>query len=323
MTVPALSTVVYRSNAPIPRSAAAPDVGVVPLPERGAARDRAEVRAFVDGESFYDVTFQAQVGDGEWTPIGTDDNAPYRVFHDIAALAPGTKVRYRAIVLDNAGHTRTSDPGEVTIAEPAIALTSPPQGGSVNGTATLTAEATPDDNDNSVAFQRRVGGGAWTTVATDGSQPVYTASDDVSGFSVGTAIDYRAVLTYAPGRTVTSETRSVTVSAPLTATIHYNRPTGGYADWGLHLWGDGLAAGEATAWTSPAPFEGTDDYGAFHVIDIADDTKQVNFIVHGRPPGGNPDTKDTPNDRFFTPVDHPEIWLRQGDPTIYFTEPAP
>ncbi len=28
-----------------------------------------------------------------------------------------------------------------------------------------------------------------------------------------------------------------------TATIHYNRPDGDYAAWGLHLFGDGLAAG--------------------------------------------------------------------------------
>ena len=84
------------------------------------------------------------------------------------------------------------------------------------------------------------------------------------------------------------------------------------------------APGEATPdWTSPKPFEGTDAYGAFHEIDIANDSKEVGFIVHGRPPGGNPDTKDTANDRFFTPIDHPEIWLRQDEPTIYFTKPAP
>jgi hypothetical protein len=36
-----------------------------------------------------------------------------------------------------------------------------------------------------------------------------------------------------------------------------------------------------------------------------------------------PDTKDPNNspDRFFTPIDHPEIWLKAGDPTIYFSPP--
>ena len=132
------------------------------------------------------------------------------------------------------------------------------------------------------------------------------------------------MLTYAAGRSVTSAVRSARVATPVaTAVIHHHRAAGDYDDWGLHLWGDGLAAGEATAnWTSPTPFEGRDAYGAFHTIRIADDTKSVGFIVHGRPPGGNPDTKDTPNDRFFTPIDHPEIWVKEGDPTIY-TAPPP
>ena len=290
VTVPPLSTVVYRSDAAIPRSPAAPEIAVEPLPDGGEARDRAEVRAFVDGNSFYDVTFQAKVGGGEWTTIGTDDNDPYRVFHEVAGLAPGTTVQYRATVLDNAGHTRTSDPEQIQVAAPSVALTAPPQDGRVRDSARLTAEVTPDDNDNSVRFERSVDGGAFTTVGTDASQPVYTVADDVSDLDPGTPVEYRAVLTYAAGQTVTSAVRAVTVVEPVTtATIHYNRPDGGYADWGLHLFGAALAPGEATAeWTNATPFEGTDSYGAFHEIEIADDTKQVGFIVHGKPPGGEP-----------------------------------
>jgi len=33
-------------------------------------------------------------------------------------------------------------------------------------------------------------------------------------------------------------------------------------------------------------------------------------------------TKDVDPDRFLTPLDHPEIWLKQGDPTIYFSPPG-
>jgi len=319
--VPALSAVVYRSSEAIPRSGAAPELGLAPLPDGGAARDRVQVRAFVDGSSFYDVTFQAKVGDGAWTAIGTDDNDPFRVFHDVADLEPGTPVSYRAIVLDNAGQTRTSDVATVQVAEPSIALTSPPDGGSVRDRATLGAEAVPDHNDYAVTFERSVAGGAWQAVGTDGSQPAYTARDDVSGFAPGTAIEYRAILAYGGGRTVTSATHSVTVATPVTtATIHYKRPDMQYAAWGLHLFGAALAPGEATAdYNAPTPFEGLDGYGAFHEMEIADDTKQVGFIVHGMPPNQN--TKDTDPDRFFTPIDHPEIWLKQGDPTIYFSPP--
>ena len=101
------------------------------------------------------------------------------------------------------------------------------------------------------------------------------------------------------------------------AVIHYNRPDGDYAAWGLHLFGEGLVPGEATpAWENPTPFEGSDAYGALHRIQIADDTKRVGFIVHRRPPG-DPNQKDTDPDRFFIPLSTPEIWLRQGDTRIY------
>ena len=36
------------------------------------------------GSSFYEVTFYAKVGNGRWRSIGTDDTAPYRVFHDVS-----------------------------------------------------------------------------------------------------------------------------------------------------------------------------------------------------------------------------------------------
>lgn len=113
-------------------------------------------------------------------------------------------------------------------------------------------------------------------------------------------------------------TRTVTVVVtPVTqATIHYRRTMdASYADWGLHLFGDALAPGETTGeWTNAPPFEGSDAFGVFHDIDIADDTKSVGFIVHGKPPGANPDVKDTDADRFFVPLECPHIFVTHGHP---------
>ena len=53
-------------------------------------------------------------------------------------------------------------------------------------------------------FQRSVNGGPFTTVGTDDSSPVYTAFDNPSALPDGAQVTYRAVLTYAPGKTVTS-----------------------------------------------------------------------------------------------------------------------
>ena len=111
-----------------------------------------------------------------------------------------------------------------------------------------------------------------------------------------------------------------------TAVIHYNRPASDYDIWGLHLFGDGLEPGEATAaWENATPFEGTDAFGVLHEIGIADDTKRVGFIVHQRgeddegDPYGDPNIKDPEQapDRFFVPLATPEIWLRQGDVRIF------
>ncbi len=313
VTVAGLSTAVYKAVDRIPRSHWAPSV-TMDVPASG--RDRLEVGAQLGSDEFAEVTFLAKVGHGGWQDIGTDDNAPYRVFHDVADVAPGTSVQYRAVVLDNGGHTRSSDVARSTVSPPAIALEAPNDGQRVRGTVEVRAGAVPDHATYSVTFQRSVDGGAFANIGTDTSSPVYTVFDDTSSLADGAQVTYRAVLTYAPGKTVTSATRTVTIvqAKVATATIHYD---GDPAVWGLHLFGDGLAPGEGTAaWTSPTPFDASDAYGVLHRIQIADDTKRVGFIVHQRPPG-NPDVKDTANDRFFIPLATPEIWLRQGDGRIF------
>ena len=113
------------------------------------------------------------------------------------------------------------------------------------------------------------------------------------------------------------------VTEPVTtAVVHYLRPAGDYADWGLHLWGDAIADGVATDWAAPRQRDGVDAFGAVYQIPLKDDTKPVNFIMH-RPSGDVvPDTREPGGDRSFVPLEHPEIWLVQGDPTVYFSPPS-
>jgi hypothetical protein len=323
VTVPPLSTVVYRADAAIPRSGSAPALSIAAPAEGGSGRDRLEVVADVGGQSFYEVTFLAKVGSGGWREIGTDDNAPYRVFHDVAGVAPGTPVQYRAVVLDDAGHQRGSAIRDATVAPPAITLEAPTDNGRVRGRVEVRATATPELPSYVVTFQRSVNGGAFHDIGTDDSSPVYTAFDDTAGQPDGATLTYRAVLTYAPGRSVVSATRSVTVvNTPVTtAVVHYNRPAADYADWGLHLWGDAIGPGVATDWGAPRQRDGIDGYGAFFDIPLQDDTKPVNFIVH-RPSGDSvPATREPGGDRSFVPLEHPQIWLKQGDPTVYYSPP--
>src|SRR5215211_5913120 len=316
VTLAPLSAVVYRSQKHIPRSRQAPQPSLDVTP----SADRTRVAANVPGTSFYEVTFLAKAGNGPWRDIGTDDNAPYRVFQDTSDIEPGTQVTYKAVVLDNAGHTRTSAVRSATIPPPVITLETPNEGQRVRGTVEVRSVATPEHSDYVVTVERSVNGGPFTAVGSDDSSPVYTVFDDTSSLPDGAKVTYRAVLTYSPGKTVTSGTRSVTIvqAKVAEAVVHYKRTTDtDYARWGLHLFGDGLAPGEATAeWTNATPFEGSDGYGVLHRIKIADDTKRVGVIVHQRPPN-DPNVKDTDPDRYFIPLATPEIWLKQGDGRIF------
>jgi alpha-amylase len=317
VTVPALSAVVYRAEDHVPRSKRAPDIS---LDVPSSARDRAEIGADVRGSSFYEVTFYARKGRGGWRAIGTDDNAPYRVFHDIADEQPGRRIEYKAVVLDNARHTRTSRTDSLRVANKAITITTPAEGANVRTSVLVSADVVPEHSDDVVVIERRIGSGPWTRIATDDSSPVYSTVDDISSVTTATTVSYRMIL----NDTVISAVRTVNVVPQVrtTATIHYRRPAGDYADWGLHLWGDAIADGVATDWFAPRPPTRIENGEAIFEIPLKDDTKPVNFIVHK--PGGDsvPDTREPGGDRSFVPLDHQEIWLRQGDPAIYFSPPG-
>jgi hypothetical protein len=133
-------------------------------------------------------------------------------------------------------------------------------------------------------------------------------------------VSYRATL----NERVTSAVVTVNVVPQVltTAVIHYRRPDGVYTDWGLHLWGDAIADGVATDWLAPRPPTRIEGGEAVFEIPLEDDTKPVNFIVHK--PGGDtvPDNREPGGDRSFVPLDHQHIWLRAGDPAIYFAPPG-
>ncbi len=52
-----------------------------------AVTDRVEVDAELTPQIYAEVTFAVKVNDGAYTPIGTDNNPPYRIFYDVSTLA--------------------------------------------------------------------------------------------------------------------------------------------------------------------------------------------------------------------------------------------
>jgi alpha-amylase len=215
VTVPALSTVVYKSVDRIPRSDAAPQVSLDSPAISTESNSRIMVSANVGGSSFNEVTFYAKVGNGTWTSIGTDDTRPYRVFHDVSSIPDGTQVTYRAVVRDNASHQRTSDVQNAVVPPPKLTIELPTAGAGVFGTIEVRVTADPERASHVVRIERRLPSDPdWVTLKTDDSSPVYSYFDDLSSVPVGTQIQYRAVLDEPDGTQVISPVRTVSRTAP-------------------------------------------------------------------------------------------------------------
>jgi hypothetical protein len=75
------------------------------------------------------------------------------------------------------------------------------------------------------------------------------------------------------------------------------------------------------AWDRPWPPTRIVNGWAEYDIPLTDDTKPVNFIMH-QPSGDTvPTTREPGGDRAFTPIDSPQVWLKQGDPVVYTSQP--
>ena len=107
--------------------------------------------------------------------------------------------------------------------------------------------------------------------------------------------------------------------------VHYHRPDGDYADWGLHVWqvnqaGQYVADYPGVDWNAPLPRSGVDAYGAHFDIEAAafthPDAAGFGFIVHPPGQGGDPHV-----DRIWNFADGAEFWLRSGDATVYRSDP--
>jgi pullulanase len=111
---------------------------------------------------------------------------------------------------------------------------------------------------------------------------------------------------------------------PVDVKVHYNRPDGNYAAWGLHLWqidlaGQYLADYPGVSWPSPLLPAGFDSYGAYFLIEASKFTNAaaagLGFIVH------RGDDKDPDGDRKWSFSTGNEFWLKSGDATIYRSNP--
>ncbi len=339
VTVPALGFVIYRADAALTDTLAAPGIVFSALAdgdEIAGENGLAEIAVTLDADGLAEVTFAVMVGDAlEYEVIGVDTNAPYRVFFDVSDLALGTPVRIRAIVNDLSGHYAFADVS-VTVGEYVEPVTGDqyaiihyhrPAGDYGDWSSSSSSDywglhlwgnAIHPDEGTSWDQPKKFAGvddfGAYVALRLqDTTQPVnyivHRGNDKDTPNDRNFDPAAMPELWIVQGDAANYGSRA---EAQGYVTIHYTRTLGDFAGWGLHLWQDGY---NMTNWNAPHMPDGYDDFGAYFIISDTlypslDFTKALNFIVH------NGDTKDTDNDRSLLPTALPAIWLEQGNVAV-------
>ncbi|MBV2153718.1 pullulanase-type alpha-1,6-glucosidase [Kitasatospora sp. SUK 42] len=324
VTVPALSSVVLRADGRLAAAGAAPQLSVQP-PADGST-GLVTIGAKVDGGGFDRVSFAAQIGNGPWQTLGTADTGKYLVTQDLGAVAPGTVVRYKAVVQDSAGHLRSATASFTT------------------GTPAPKPVPTAGARPYAVVHYNRPDGDydgwnlyAWGDLA-DGEATqwpaghAFTGRDAYGAFAyvrlkpgasdVGFIVEKNGVKDVDADRHLdvgatgevwlkqgdpavrTADPGPANTQPANTAVIHYNRADGDYDGWGLHDW---TGAAAPTDWGKPLTPVRRDAFGAVFEVPLAPGATSLSYILHK----GN--DKDLPTDQSLDlSVNGREVWILGG-----------
>lgn len=315
VTVPALSSVVYRADRALPAPATAPDITLT-APAAGAT-GTVEVTAEVTGGGLNRVVFAAQRGDGPWQVLGSADHAPYRVTQFLPdTVRGGEALRYKAVVVDGAGRTASA------LASTTAGASPPEEKPSVVRDHAVVHYQRPDGDydgwelktaDGAVPFAGRdaYGAFAWVgvgdragkldfTIEKDGAAdgPPRTLDLTVAG-EVWTEQGSGELLTTAPDGAYPPQDEEKAV-------IHYHRPDGDYDGWGLHTW---AGAAHPTDWDVPLMPVRRDGYGITFEVPVQPGAESLSYVLHKR------EQKDLDRDQNLVfDVYGKEIWLLAGKP---------
>ncbi|MFI9326207.1 pullulanase-type alpha-1,6-glucosidase [Kitasatospora sp. NPDC052868] len=324
VTVPALSSVVFKAAgrlAPVP---AAPQLALK-TPADGST-GTVTIGAQVDGGGFDRVSFAAQIGTGGWQVLGSSDTGAYQVTQDLSAVAPGTVVRYKAVVQDSSGHLRSAT-GSFTTGTPApkpvpsaaarpYAVVHYQRKDNAYDGWNLYAWGDLADGEGTQwpaghGFTGRDAYGAFAYVKLKaGASDVgfIVEKDGVKDVDADRHIDVGATgeVWLAEGDpTVRTANPGPVATLPAdTAVIHYNRADGDYDGWGLHDW---TGAAKPTDWGGPLTPVRRDAFGAVFEVPLAPGATSLSYILHK----GN--DKDLPSDQSLDfAVNGREVWILGG-----------
>ncbi|WP_024757785.1 pullulanase-type alpha-1,6-glucosidase [Streptomyces exfoliatus] len=310
VTVPALSSLVLKADAPLPAPAAKPTLSLK-APAAGAT-GTVEIGADVTGGGLNRVVFAAQVGNGRWQTLGTADHAPYKVTQHVTAAA-GTALRYKAVAVDSAGRTAsataTTTAGQVPAPEKPVAVERTyavvhykREDGNYDGWTLKAAgqEAAFTGRDTHGAF-------AWVKVPEGASTVAYTVEKDgaADGPQRSITLGRTGEVWITQGQDGQSDTAPAPAPQDKTkAVIHYQRPDGDYDGWGLHTW---TGAAQPTDWSKPLQPVRVDAYGAVYEVPLTEGATSLSYILH------KGDEKDLPTDQSLDLATYGhEIWALSG-----------
>ncbi|MCC6458018.1 MAG: pullulanase-type alpha-1,6-glucosidase [Caldilineaceae bacterium] len=352
VSVPEMGFVIYQAGQPIPASSEAPAVNFASLAsgqevtlgfdqiDGNQVPQRLEVRADLAADSFAEVTFAVrETGTEEFTVIGVDDNAPYRVFYDASAWPEGTQLDFLAVVNDLHAHYEGAFVEGVTVHY--VDTPPPPPGGA--GYAVVHYQRSdgnygdPTSDDFNDFWGLHAWGDGLASNPVTWENPIrFWGEDDYGRFAwiqlQDSSKDVGFIVHRGEVKDGTDADRSFNpatdgpeiwlkqddptfytsqAAAQGYVNIHYHRDDGNYTDWGLHLWGDGISEDVVTEWASPRPPDGSDAYGIFWQVPIEDATLPLNFIIH------KGDEKDPGPDQSLIPQETAAVWIQSGNETIY------
>ena len=347
LSVPALGFTIYRAAEAVPFSESAPAI-TLSRPLNGQTVDlavnsidgnqvveRLLVEAAVESDDYVEVTFAAKVNDGDYEPIGTDDNPPYRVFYDVTALRgqEDTSLSFKAIantmresdVLSETINSATVSGVVPNIQEPAGLDTSLKY--AIVHYRSLEGED-GDPTDPAAAWSVSFSGeGLDPGVDPDQPQPLVGETDFGRFAWVRLADPSKAVeFSLQQGETtvvsglsfVPDETPEVWLvgddetlyASPVAAQgfipVHYQNESGDYANVSLAVVAeDGTALAEELA-----PVEET-EFGAYFEVEAPEDLSQPLQVTV------TDDGAATIEEASFVPAETPTVWLLAGDPVVY------
>nr|WP_234024434.1 pullulanase-type alpha-1,6-glucosidase [Streptomyces sp. HGB0020] len=324
VTVPAESAVVLKAAGRLAKPATKPSL-TLKAPDAGAT-GTVELSAGVDGGGLNRVVFAAQVGNGRWKTLGSADHAPYKVTQTIAKdVPPGTALRYKAVVVDSAGHIASATAASTTGTPPAE---EPPTAtsrdyaivhykrtdGDYDGWRLKTADAEAE-----FSGRDAYGAFAWAKVPEGAGEITYRIEKDGAADGPQRSLDLAKTgeVWVEQGKDDATETRPDGAYPPqdkTKAVIHYHRADGNYDGWGLHVW---TGAANPTDWSSPLQPVKTDAYGAVFEVPLTDGATSLSYIIH------KGDEKDLSADQSLdlTANGH-EVWLLNGQEKYLLPQPA-